>query len=74
MAKTFIARFRVSSEQYSKIQTNAYEKGFKTVAAYLRDLCFIQESSLNKILFKLHSLECKIKEMQEASQNGRTKS
>ena len=74
MPSNNIIKFLVNKEQLARIKYDASEQGHKTISSYLRELSLNQETALNKVLLKLFSLECTIKQMKEAVQDGKTQS
>jgi hypothetical protein len=65
MVKNNLVRFLVTKQQLEQLKVKAQQKGFTNLSAYFRDLAFNQDINLDKILFKLHHIECVMKNLEE---------
>ena len=55
MQKTHFVRFRVTEEEFNRIEQNAEEKGFKTISDYLRHLALDVDIRFIKMLVEIHN-------------------
>ncbi|MFC1723613.1 hypothetical protein ACFL0V_05725 [Nanoarchaeota archaeon] len=56
MAKTKMILFRVTQNQYERIQNNAQAKGHKTMASYLRDLALNKDMVFEKRFTEMYKI------------------